>query len=278
MGAFLVGCTSMRNIIIALVIAASLGSGSTARAYLLVEDIPNLTRSITSQIQNYAQYILTAERELTQITNQVTQIENQVIQLARFGNPQYYINLLNLNQFLASASVMSSGVGNTIAQYRQLANGSLALSYTGNGLYSNLQGTLDRFGNPVQYNTSAFAKFAAVNNMVESYNTQQRTYNQQMASLQQQLTTALQNLNTAPDLVSRVTYSAQINAIHAQINALNANSTLTGQAATVQQVANQNDAARVQEANRQQEIQERQTDLQSEAHGFSNLISGGVQP
>jgi len=265
----------MRKLILALLL---LGFGSTARAYLLVEDIPNLSSNLINEIKNYAQYISQTANQLTQITNQVTQIENEVIQLERFGNPNYYINLLNLNQFLASASVLSSGIGNTIAQYRQLANGSLALSYTANGLYSNLQGTVDRFGNPVQYNTGAFSKFAAVDNMVESYNTQQRTYNQQMASLQQQLTTALQNVNSAGDLMSTQKYSAQVNAIHAQINALNANSGLIGQAAAVQQAANQNDAARIQEANRQQEIQERETDLQIEAHGFSNLIGGGVQP
>jgi hypothetical protein len=265
----------MRKLILVLLF---LGFGSTARAYLLVEDIPNLTHNIVSEVENYAKYVQTTLNQLTQIEQGVTQITNQVTALARFGNPQYYVNLLNLNQFLASASVLSSGIGNTIAQYRQLANGSLALRYTANGLYSNLQGTLDRFGNPVQYNTSAFAKFATVNNMVESYNTQQRTYNQQMASLQQQLTTALQNVNRAGDLMSTQKYSAQVNAIHAQINALNANSTLTGQAAAVQQASNQNDAARVQEANRQQEIQERETDLQYEARGFSNLIGGGAQP
>ena len=37
----------------------------------------------------------------------------------------------------------------------------------------------------------------------------------------------------------------QVNAIHAQINALNANSSLIGQAAVVQQAANQNDAGRI---------------------------------
>jgi hypothetical protein len=34
----------------------------------------------------------------------------------------------------------------------------------------------------------------------------------------------------------------------------------------------------VQEANREQEIQERQEDLQNEARGFSNLIGGANTP
>jgi hypothetical protein len=58
------------------------------------------------------------------------------------------------------------------------------------------------------------------------------------------------------------------------MNALTQTTNLTGQRAAVQQLSNQNDAARVQEASRQEEIQERQEDLQNEATGFSRLIGG----
>src|SRR5580704_7104708 len=120
---------------IALFVFASRGS-----CYLLVEDIPNLTHNITSQIENYAKYIQQVENQLTQITNQVTQISQVATQITRFGNPSYYVNLLGLGSFTTSISQLSSGVGQTIAQYRSLANGASALSYTGNGLYSNLNG------------------------------------------------------------------------------------------------------------------------------------------
>ena len=269
---------TMRTLILTTIASVILVSGRDAKAYLLVEDIPNLTHSITSEIQNYAQYTTQTLHQLQTVENQVVQIENQVIALERFGNPQYYVNLLNLNSFMATASNLTSGIGQTIATYRQLANGATALSYTANGLYSNLTGALDRYGNPVQYNANAFKKFAAVNNMVDAYNTQQQTYNTQMASLQQQLTVALQNLNSAPDHMSAQKYAAQVNAVSAQINALGHTTSLTGQRVAVQQLQNQNDAARVQEASREQEIQERQEDLQNEARGFSNLIGGTNTP
>jgi hypothetical protein len=248
-----------------------------AQAYVLVEDIPNLTQSALNEVRNYAEYVQTVANQVTQIEQGVTQIENQIIALERFGNPQYYVNMLGLSSFMATASVLTSGVGQTISGYRQAANGVLALGYTGNGLYSNLTGSLDRYGNPVRYNTDAFRKFAAVNDMVEGYNTQQRTFNAQMASLQQQLTTAMQNLNRASTQMETEKYAAQVNAIHAQINALSHTTDLTGQRAAIQQLSNQNDAARVQEANRQQEIQEREEDLLNEANGFANLI-GGQRP
>jgi len=253
---------------------AMLLCGGQAKGYVLVEDIPGLTNNVVNEAKNYGQYVTQTANQLTQITNQGTQIQNQITALQRFGNPQYYVNMLGLSSFMNTASVLTSGIGNTLSAYRQAANGLQALGYTGNGLYSNLTGSLDRYGNPVQYQPDAFRKFAAVNDMVEGYNTQQRTYNAQMASLQQQLTTAMQNLNAASTQMETEKYAAQVNAIHAQMNALTQTTNLTGQRAAVQQLSNQNDAARVQEANRQQEIQERQEDLQNEATGFSRLIGG----
>jgi len=182
--------------------------------------------------------------------------------------------MLGLSSFMNTASVLTSGIGQTISAYRQVANGALALSYTANGLYSNLTDTQDRYGNLVRYQPDAFRKFAAVNDMVESYNTQQRTYNAQMASLQQQLTTAMQNLNAASTQMETEKYAAQVNGIHAQINALSQTTNLTGQRAAIQQLANQTDAARVLEADRQRLIQERTEDLQREADGFARVIGG----
>jgi phage shock protein A len=244
-----------------------------AKGYQLVEDIPNLTNNAINEAKNYAQQVSQTANQVTQITNQVTQIENQVIALERFGNPQYYVNMLGLSSFMATASVLTSGVGQTISGYRQAANGVLALGYTGNGLYSNLTGSLDRYGNPVRYQTDAFRKFAAVNDMVEGYNTQQRTFNAQMASLQQQLTTAMQNLNRASTQMETEKYAAQVNAIHAQINALTQTTNLTGQRAAVQQLSNQNDAARVQEADRQTLIQEHEEDVKQLATGLGGFLS-----
>jgi hypothetical protein len=265
--------TPMKKLLLILFLAFFALPG-LARAYLLVEDIPNLTHNMVSQIENYAQYIEQTMNQLTQITNQITQIENQVIQLERFGKPQYYVNLLHLNDFIATAGVLQSGVGQTVSAFRRAADGAQSLGYTANGLYSNLQGTVDRFGNAVRYDTSAFRKFQTVNNMVEAYNTQEKTYNNQIASLEQQLSTAVQNLNSASDHMSAQKYAAQISAISAQMNALGHTTHLTGQRAVMQQVQNQNDAARMQEAQRQQMIQERQTDLNNAATNLANLIGG----
>lgn len=264
----------MKAILVLILLAACTEVG---KSYLLVEDIPQLTTNIVNEVKNYASYLQQEANQVTQITNQISQIENQVVALERFGNPQTYVNMLGLGQLMASSAALVGGIGETISAYRQAANGLMALGYTGNGLYSNLNGMVDRFGNPVRFDSNAFRKFSAVNDMVDAYGTQQQVYNAQMASLQQQLTTALEQLNADSTQMGTAKRHAQIDAIAAQINALGRTSQLSGQRIQAQMFSNQNDAARTQEASRQQELQERQTDLQNEASGLGRFIGGGTQ-
>ena len=83
----------------------------------------------------------------------------------------------------------------------------------------------------------------------------------------------MQNLNAASTQMETEKYAAQVNAIHAQINALSQTTNLTGQRAAVQQLSNQNDAARVQEADRQTLIQEHEEDVKQLATGLGGFLS-----
>ena len=274
-----------------LFLALSVCLIASSPAVVLVEDLPNLNNNILDQIRNYAQYWQQTQNGLeqiarlgTQITNQVTQIENQVVELERLGNPQYYVNLLHLSDFMAVAGALSAGAGNTLTQIRSGANGVTALSYTANGLYSNLSGAVDRFGNPVQYSNDSFRKFAAVNQGYDAFDQSLRTYNQQAGSLQQQLTTAVNNLNGSGDLISSVKHLGHLIGIQTEVIASGFNALLSAERVSAQHQMNQNDAARVQEAQRQQQMQERQADLQhlsgrlGQAIGGSGSQTSGVLP
>lgn len=258
--------------VILLVIILSFWKVQNSEALVLVEDIPHLTQSIISQIANYAMYVQQYYQGLTQILNQATQIENQVIQLTNYGNPNYYVNMLNLGPLLNSVGQLQQGIGNQIAFYREASNGLSALSYTGSGLYSNLIGMKDRFGNPINWETNSFRKFGAVNSMLEDYNTSENTYNVQMKMLQQDLAAAVQGMDADRTERGEMRYGHKIVAISAQMNALGHTTNLAGQRLSAQQMANQNDSARVQEATRQQKIQESREDLQNQASGWAHLI------
>lgn len=252
-----------------------------ASAYLLTEDLPALGNNIANEIKNYATWLkqefnqeIQLAHEVTEITNQMTQITNEVTALTRFGNPNTYVNMLGLTAFMNSVSNLENGIGQTISTYRSAANGVLALSYTANGLYQNLAGKVDRFGNPIAWNTGAFRKYQAVNDMLESYSVQEKTYNTQLASLQQQLASAEQMLDSDSTQMGSFKWASHVNAISAQMNALGHTTNLTGQRAQVQQLSNQNNAAVLQEASVQQEQQEEKEALQQQANWFGNLVGG----
>jgi hypothetical protein len=242
--------------------------------YLLVEDIPNLTTQISNEIKNFAQYVQQVTNQVTQIENQVTQISQTATYLTRLGNPNYYVNMLGLGSFATSVGQLQGGLGQTIQQYRGLANGASALSYTGGGIYQNLNGTLDRWGNPVLYNQNSFRTFGTVQQMTEDYNTQQTQFNTQNKSLLGQLLSTLQKLNAETTQIGTEKLAGQANGVNAQIIANQANAQLAGQRLQAQVLSNQNDAARMAEANRQMEIQGRQTDLANEAAQFGSLVGG----
>jgi uncharacterized phage infection (PIP) family protein YhgE len=248
--------------------------GSSARAYILVEDIPKLTQDMLHQIANYAQYLEQTAQQILTVENQVTQIEYQLIAMERVGTPSYYVNMLHLDELVSTASELASGVGQTASEFQQAANGVSALGYTAGGLYSNLTGSLDRWGNPVRYDTDAFRKFGAVNDMADAYDRELRSYNQQSASLQQQLQEATARLNQESTQEGRARLHAQIEDIHTEIDASGHHLAGVGQRVLVQQALNQNDASRVMEAQRQQRIQEREQDVNSFARNLGNWIGG----
>jgi hypothetical protein len=262
----------MRLIFLTLFLTAALVSPGGAT--IPVVDYSSILHNLVAQVRNYAQYLQQTENEFMMLENQTTQIVNQVTALRRFGDPSYYVGLLHLEDFTATASNLSQGVGQTLGQFRQTADGVMALGYTANGLYSNLTNTVDRFGNRVQYTADSFRKFGAVSQMYESYDGSLRTYNGQIASLERQLTETEQKSNASSTQMESDKYHTLVGGIHAQMDTLGTRTVLKGQQLIIQHYMNQSDAARVQEAQRQQQIQERQTDLQHEAAGLSTWIGG----
>jgi hypothetical protein len=263
-------------------IAAIIAFSGNAGATIPVVDIPNLTANAYHELLNLTQFIRSVANQLTQISNEISSLENQATQitqaytsLRRFGDPRYYIALLKLDELTDTIRSVSS-IGQTISEYRQAANGLAALRYSGGGIYSDLEGMKDNWGNAIRFDQNAFRKFGAEQNLLEEENISERDWNTQMSSLQNQLRTAVQNLNSAGDLVSTEKYRGQIDAIHAEINALSGNGAMKGRRLMDMHIGTQSDAARVQEAQRQAEIQNRQQDLKNEARGFARLI-GGVQ-
>ncbi len=254
----------MKAILKFLLVLIFIVSGSNrAHAMISVYDAINTVENVIQQVvdrvvqaaqhaEDMAKYVQMIENQTQQIAQMTTMISQNVQTLERLGNPQTYINMLSLNTILADIQRTMNGVGTTVAGFQQTANGFMALKYTANGLYQDLTQLKDQFGNPIQFQSNNFARFAMVQNMYQSFNTEMTQANQALASLLQQKQQILQQLNSASSLIETEKLKSQLQAVEANINNATARLNMYSQKIMVQHAANQNDAARVQEAQREQ--------------------------
>jgi septal ring factor EnvC (AmiA/AmiB activator) len=254
----------MKTILKFLLVLIFIVSGSNrAHAMISVYDAINTVENVIQQVvdrvvqaaqhaEDMAKYVQMIENQTQQIAQMTTMISQNVQTLERLGNPQTYINMLSLNTILADIQRTMNGVGTTVAGFQQTANGFMALKYTANGLYQDLTQLKDQFGNPIQFQSNNFTRFAMVQNMYQSFNTEMTQANQALASLLQQKQQILQQLNSASSLIETEKLKSQLQAIEANINNATARLNMYSQKMVVQHTANQNDAARMQEAQREQ--------------------------
>jgi septal ring factor EnvC (AmiA/AmiB activator) len=254
----------MKRILQFLLVLIFIVSGSyRAHAMISVYDAINTVENVIQQVvdrvvqaaqhaEDMAKYVQMIENQTQQIAQMTTMISQNIQTLERLGNPQTYINMLSLNTILADIQRTMNGVGTTVAGFQQTANGFMALKYTANGLYQDLSQLKDQFGNPIQFQSNNFTRFAMVQNMYQSFNTEMTQANQALAGLLQQKQQILQQLNSASSLIETEKLKSQLQAVEANINNATARLNMYSQKMVVQHTANQNDAARVQEAQREQ--------------------------
>jgi septal ring factor EnvC (AmiA/AmiB activator) len=265
----------MKTILKLLLVLIFIVSGSySAHAMISVYDAINTAENVIQQVvdrvvqaaqhaEDIAKYAQMLENQTQQIAQLTTMISQNVQALERLGNPQTYVNMLSLNTILADIQRTMNGVGTTVAGFQQTANGFMALKYTANGLYQDLSQLKDQFGNPIQFQSNNFTKFAMVQNMYQSFNTEMTQANQALASLLQQKQQILQQLNLASSLIETEKLKSQLQAAEANINNATARLNMYSQKIMVQHAANQNDIARVQEAQREQWQQQALADDQT---------------
>jgi septal ring factor EnvC (AmiA/AmiB activator) len=246
-------------LVLILIVSGSYRAHAMINVYDAINTVENVIQQVVDRVaqaaqhaEDMAKYVQMIENQTQQIAQMTTMINQNVQTLERLGNPQTYINMLSLNTILADIQRTMNGVGTTVAGFQQTANGFMALKYTANGLYQDLSQLKDQFGNPIQFQSNNFTRFAMVQNMYQSFNTEMSQANQSLASLLQQKQQILQQLNSASSLIETEKLKSQLQAVEANINNAAARLNMYSQKILVQHAANQNDAARVQEAQREQ--------------------------
>jgi len=240
---------------------------AAARAATDVHDpihtVLNVAQQVYGQVRQEAhhaedmtKYTTMIQKQLQQI-NQLTSLINQNIeQLRRFGSPDTYINMLGLDNLFEEVNKARTGLGKTVTDFTEAANGIAALKYTGGGLYQDLSELPGTFGQKFQYQTQSFKKFGVMQDMYEDYNNQLSAVNQSVARLEGEVHNTVHQIDTAGSLVETEKLKAKLQAVQGTLDTNVQRATLAALKVLVQAEANRNDQARAQEVSRQRRVQE----------------------
>ncbi|MBV8377038.1 MAG: hypothetical protein JO279_08540 [Verrucomicrobia bacterium] len=234
-----------------------------------IHTVLNIAQQVYGQVKQQAQhveditkYTTMIQKQLEQI-NQLTSMVNQSAeQLRRFGNPNTYINMLGLDDLFEEVNKLKTGVGRTVADFTEAANGIAALKYTGQGLYQDLTDLPDKFGQKVRYEAESFKKFGMVQEMNDDYNTQLSAVNQSFNRLEDEVHNTAHQIDSAGSLVETEKLKAKLQAVQGTLETNMHRASLAALKVLVQSEMNRNDQARAQEASRQRRIQEMLTENQ----------------
>ena len=229
----------------------------------------NIGQQVYGQVKQELQHTENVSKYTTMIQKQVEQINQlgniisqDAEQLRRLGNPKTYVNMLGLDDLLDEVNKMKAGAGKTVEEFRQTADGLTALKNTGEGLYEDLSGMPDKFGQQVRYTTENFKKFAVVQDMYEDFNQQLNGANQSIGRLESEVANTAQQINGAGSLVETEKLKAKLQAVEGAVNTSMQRATLAALKILVQGESNRNEQTRAQEAVRERKAQEMETENQ----------------
>jgi hypothetical protein len=127
----------LRKYLISLVF--SLIAAPLLPAQVVVIDPTAIAQSQTNHLVDLAKYVEMVNNQLKQITTMTQELQQVTAYVKAFGDPSSLLNITGANQLISS--LKQTGVGQTIGQLQQAANGIQALEYTANGLYTNVGST-----------------------------------------------------------------------------------------------------------------------------------------
>jgi len=120
-------------------IALSLSAAPLVTAQVVVIDPTAIAHNQANHIVDLAKYVEMVNNQLKQITTMTQELQQVTAYVKAFGDPSSLLNITGANQLISS--LKQTGVGATIGQLQQAANGIQAVQYTANGLYRNLGST-----------------------------------------------------------------------------------------------------------------------------------------
>lgn len=147
-------------------------------------------------LEDIAKWVQSIENQVQQINTLTQQLQQVQAYVKAFGDPEKLLNIVGADQLIGS--LQQSGVGQTIGEIQQVANGMQALSYNANGLYQSLGSTFQTStGAQVPRAEELYRKYGAIQQGSQNFQTVTDDVLTRRESLRQNIATTTQQLQSA---------------------------------------------------------------------------------
>ncbi len=228
-----------------------------ASAQVAVYDPVNHTQSVVNQAQSLAQYVQMVNNQIEQINTMTQELQQVTAYVKAFGDPATLLNIIGVDGLINSLN--TTGIGQTIGELQNLADGVEALQYNANGLYQSVGQTFTTAqGTQVPRAKDLYKKFSAINKTAQNYNNvyddvfaRRKVIKGQLAQTSQRLQAATTDAETQKLTGVLVGQGAELEAIDKEID-------FAASQTVLQDIQNRNDEEKQSQAQAEEIAADRQ--------------------
>ncbi len=228
-----------------VLIAAFMLAHTPVRAQLIVEDVVSIAQEAIDSVVDLAEYIEMVNNQVQQINTMTQELQQVTAYVKAFGDPATLLEITGVSGLVAD--LQQSGVGQTIAELQELAQGAEALKANVNGLYSSIE-DISLSGVKVPRPEELYRKFAAVDRATNNYTAVYDDVSTRRKALKGEMVATTQKLQSSSTDAETQKLAGVVAGQGAELEALDREVQFATSQAVMQDISNRNDAEKRQNA------------------------------
>ncbi len=239
----------MKKLIVITVLALV---AATSKAQYVVYDPTVNLEQIISQAENLAKYVEMVDNQVQQIQQLTAQLQQLEQYNKEFGDPSKILNVTGVTGLIDDLS--KTPVAQSLLQLETSDTGSVALGYTGNGIYFKIGGSFTTpSGNQVQRETANYKPYEAVNRATGNYTNVTSDVLQRRKALKDDIAATTLALQAAPTASEVQKLTGVLIGLNADLSATDKEIDQALALSLVQDIENRNDLEKQTAARREEQ-------------------------
>ncbi|MEO8352271.1 MAG: hypothetical protein ABI680_11115 [Chthoniobacteraceae bacterium] len=209
------------------------------RAQLVVEDVASIAQDAINQVVNLGEYVEMVSNQVEQINKMTQELQQVTSYVKAFGDPASLLEITGVSGLVAD--LQQSGVGQTIGEIQELAQGTEALKANVNGLYNSVK-SISLSGVTVPRPEELYRKFAAIDKAADNYTTVYDDVATRRKALKGEMVATTQKLQSSSTDAETQKLAGVVVGQSAELEAVDREVQFAASQAAMQDISNRSDA------------------------------------